>query len=95
MSAPCPILGFIVTIAFRGDPSPAERQQVVGSLIERLERHDLTGTLRSDREVDVSVRREGSQATDADRALVLAWSAEWTGRAAITVGDVVDLSAGA
>jgi uncharacterized protein YggL (DUF469 family) len=89
------MLGFTVTIALRGDPSATERQQVVGSLIELLERHDLTGAVRGDRKIDVIVRRDGSQATDADRALVRSWAEQWTARAEIRVGDIVDLTAGA
>jgi hypothetical protein len=89
------MLGFTVTIAFSGDPDATARQQVVASLIGLLERHDLTGVVRGDRVVDVVVRREASQATDADRALVRAWAADWTSRGEITVGDVVDLTPGA
>ena len=93
MTAPCPMLGFTVTIVLRDDASAAERQQVVGSLIDLLQRHDLAGAVRGDRVVDVIVRREGSQATDADRSLVREWAAEWSAWAAITIGDVVDLAA--
>ena len=95
MTAPCPMLGFTVTVELRGDASAAERREIVASLVGLLERHDLTGTVRGDRVIDVVVRRDGSQATDADRALVRAWAAAWTARAAIAVGDVVDLTAGA
>jgi hypothetical protein len=95
VTAPCPILGFTVTITLRRDASPAERQEIVGSLVDLLRRHDLTGSVRGDRVVDVVVRRDGSQATDADRALVRGWAGQWAARAAVAVGDVVDLTPGA
>jgi hypothetical protein len=92
MTAPCPLLGFVVTIALRND---ADRAQVVASLIDVLERHDLSGLVRGARSVEVVIRRDGAQATDADRDLVRTWSAEWTPRASIIIGDVVDLTTGA
>jgi len=37
------------------------------------------------------VTRDGSQATDADRTLVREWAARWRTRAAIEIGDLIDL----
>jgi uncharacterized protein YggL (DUF469 family) len=86
------MLGFTVTIAPRDATSPDERRRIVDSLIDALERHDLTGAVRGTGAVEVVVRRDGSQATDADRELVQAWAADWSGRAVIAVGDIVDLT---
>jgi len=88
MTAPCPILGFTITITLH----TAEREKILASLVELLDRNDLTGAVRGNRVVDVVVRREGSQATDADRALVRTWATDWSTGAQIAIGDVVDLT---
>lgn len=87
MSAPCPILGFIVTIALPDDGVAAVRD-----LVDVLEAHGLTARHGVGQVIELVVHREGSQATDADRAIVRDWAARWSGRATVTVGDLIDLA---
>ena len=46
---------------------------------------------RGDRRLEYVVSREGSQATQADRELVLEWAKRWNQIAAIEVSDIIDL----
>lgn len=82
MSAPCPALGFVVETAGASARDTA-------ALAETLVRHGLEG--EPDAEGRVVVRREGAQATDADRGLVLEW-ARAAGFRDTAVGPIVDLS---
>jgi uncharacterized protein YggL (DUF469 family) len=92
MSAPCPALGFIITIDLRPSVSEADIDTLVDDLIDLLESHGLQTGGGGDTTLEFVVNREGGQATDADRALVRDWAARWSDHAAISVGDIVDLS---
>ena len=86
MSAPCPLLGFVVAIA--GDD--ARRRALSAELAALLGAHGLAATPAG--LGHIAVTRDGSQATDADRRLVLAWAAGHAAGDAISVSDVRDLS---
>jgi uncharacterized protein YggL (DUF469 family) len=93
MSAPCPSFAFTVTMAPRDDVSTAERDAMVLEFVELAELYDLTAWPGGVGAVlEYVVRREGSQATDADRRVVRDWSRRWAARATIVVGDLVDVS---
>jgi hypothetical protein len=62
------------------------------SLTELLDAHGLVASGGGRRQMLFVVGREGSQATEAERALVQRWAVEWSGEAAIAVSDLVDLS---
>lgn len=87
MSAPCPILGFVVRVA----PS-RETQAILADLRALL---DATG-LGTDASIDATslpIYREGSQATDADRQIIREWAEH---RAVdVEVSDLIDLNRGA
>lgn len=87
MSAPCPDFGFVVTIRSAASRSPA----IVADLLSVLEEHALSGDVRGIGTQEVVVRREGTQATHADREVVRAWADPWIGVATISIGDIVDL----
>lgn len=87
MSAPCPDFGFIVTIRSAASRSPA----IVADLLSVLEANDLSADVRGIGTQEVVVRRDGAQATHADREVVRAWADPWIGVATIAIGDIVDL----
>jgi uncharacterized protein YggL (DUF469 family) len=91
MSAPCPALGFVITVALRSSTGEADIDALVDDLIDFLESHGLQTGGAGDRTFEFVVNREGGQATDADRALVRDWAARWADHAEIRVGDIVDL----
>src|SRR5215216_770885 len=91
MSAPCPTFGFVVAMKLRPNAAEAERATLVDEFIDLLERHGLVTGDGKGRAREFVVSREGSQATDADRALVREWAAQQAHRAEIDVGDLVDL----
>ena len=90
MSAPCPALGFNITIAPRPTVDEARIDALVDSLIDFLESHGLQ-TGNAGATLEFAINREGGQATDADRALVREWAARRSDDAEISVGDIVDL----
>ena len=92
MSAPCPALGFNITVAPRSNMGEADVDALVDDLIDFLESHGLQTDGARDTALEFAINREGSQATDADRALVREWAARWSDDAEIRVGDIVDLS---
>ena len=91
MSAPCPTLAFSVTLTLSDDISDSERDALIRDLVALLDRHGLSGARRG-RGTELVVRREGSQATDADRALVRAWADRRADRLGVAVGDLRDLA---
>jgi hypothetical protein len=91
MSAPCPVFGFIVRVAPRAESNDDAASRLCVEFIKVLDVNGLT-TDRGERRAAYLVSREGGQATQADRELVLAWASRWTQAAAITVSDLMDLS---
>jgi len=89
MSAPCPTLGFLVTI--RPHRLNVAERAIVADLESALERAGLS--VRRAGGGAHAVVRDGSQATNADRELVREWAERWAADATIIVGDVVDLGA--
>jgi uncharacterized protein YggL (DUF469 family) len=89
MSAPCPALGFVVTM--RPVTVDADLDVIVDDFLDHVESHDLQTAGSGEAVLSFVVRREGSQATDADRASIREWSARWSTLAAIEIGDIVDL----
>jgi len=92
MSAPCPVFGFIVTARLRDARREADLDLLVADLLTVLESNGLVTRQRGRRGVRYAVSREGSQATHADRELVLGWSERWRSVVEIDVSDLVDLS---
>lgn len=84
MSAPCPALGFRLRLL---DADSATRQEAGRALRRLLDAEGMTGVLAAGGEW--IVRRDGSQATEADRTLVERWLAARGTRA--SVGPIVDL----
>lgn len=95
MSAPCPILCFVVTVGLRSETTPSDAIRLVESLNDLLDQHGLT-TLPQGTEAarEYLIRREGSQATNDDRSLVQHWASHWNATAMVDVGDIIDLSHG-
>ena len=85
------MFGFIVTTRLRDASPDADSKSLVDDLVELLESNDLSMSGGGERNVKYVVSREGSQATHADRELVLAWSERWDAIAEIDVSDLVDL----
>jgi uncharacterized protein YggL (DUF469 family) len=92
MSAPCPEFGFVLTANVRDDAPDARVGALIDDLIELLEAHGLTTAGGGNRLLEYVISREGSQATDADRQLVAAWTNRWDDVATFTVSDLVDLN---
>ena len=93
MSAPCPILGFTVLIELHESAAETEAGALTLSLAQLLATQGLVSSGGGRRQMLFVVGREGSQATEAERQLVERWADEWRDAAAITVSDLVDLSA--
>ena len=93
MSAPCPILGFTVLVDLRESAEEAQGETLSQSLTELLAAQGLESSGGGRRQLLFVVSHEGSQATEAERQLVERWAAEWSDVAAITVSDLLDLSA--
>jgi uncharacterized protein YggL (DUF469 family) len=92
MSAPCPVLGFVVTVAIRPNVDEGDVDALVDEFIDLLEGHGLQTGGGGDVTFEFVVNREGGQATDADRSIVREWATRWSERAQIDVGDIVDLN---
>ena len=84
MSAPCPTFGFIVHPARDQDANAVRRE-----LAERLA---ATGLVVDVRASHIVVTREGSQATDSDRQLVIELLNGEMKAGAATLSDLVDLN---
>lgn len=96
MSAPCPVLGFYVRLDVRSGTETAE--ELRQSLAELLDSEDLVADERDerdDRALAWAVHREGAQATEADRQIVIDWSERSAAAGVVTVSDLVDLNPGA
>ena len=91
MSAPCPIFGFVVAARLRDASTVADSDSLVDDLIDVLESNDLMTNTGAHRRLEYLVSREGGQATQADRELVLAWAERWSAIAEIRVSDLIDL----
>jgi hypothetical protein len=83
MSAPCPSFGF--TVRLQHDDA-----DLLAALRSLLDEHGLESETISRSPTTLAVSREGTQATDADRALVVAWAAS-RGDGEIAVSEIIDL----
>jgi uncharacterized protein YggL (DUF469 family) len=92
MSAPCPVLGFVIRVALADLASESDADAVVDDLMAFLENHGLVGAGEGARTLEFVVHRDGSQADERDREMVRDWSARWTGRAKVDVGPLTDLN---
>jgi hypothetical protein len=92
VSAPCPTLGYTIsvepraTVDFSALADDLRRLAVANGLV--VSRHGP----RDPRPLAFEVTREGSQATQADRELLLNWAARWNRVAMISVSDLEDVS---
>jgi hypothetical protein len=90
MSAACPMLGFMIDVVLSAGATETANE-IRKDLVTHLEPHGLSvadaGTAR------YTITRDGSQATHADRELVMLWTERWTSVAEVHVSDLVDLSA--
>ena len=87
MTAPCPEFGFLVRILLRSSDDG-----ITNDLLELLEKNGLSGGRRHATALEYVVTREGSQATNADRELVVEWARNWATDAEVLVSDLADLS---
>jgi uncharacterized protein YggL (DUF469 family) len=92
LSAPCPILGFTVLIELRDSVADARGEALRSALGALLESNGLTMVGGGRRRARLEVRREGSQATEADRRIVAAWAAERGDVASVSVSELIDLT---
>jgi hypothetical protein len=79
-------------LTLRDDVTEDERDAVIDDLLSALEREGLSVAGHGDRTMEFIVRRDGSQATDADRGVVRAWAERWAARADVDVGEVTDVA---
>lgn len=93
MSAPCPVLGFVIDVRYRPGASEADRAALVTDLLDALEAHGLDTDTADHGASAFVVQREGGQATHDDTEALRRWSTRWTSLAEIHVSDIVDLSA--
>jgi len=92
MTAPCPTLGFVVTMQFAAEIPSATFDALLEDWIDVTEARGLTcdggGTAEHARYL---VYREGAQAEEADREAVIAWLATRSEIVESAVGPVHDL----
>lgn len=92
MSAPCPVLGFVVQAILHATTTDADADALRDDFVDLLETNDLSTGGGGDRRLEYAVTRDGGQATQADRELVLAWAVRWAHVAQVAVSDLVDLN---
>ena len=92
MSAPCPVLGFVIRVALAPSASEADADAIVDDLMAFLENHGLVGAGEGAHTLEFVVHRDGSQADERDRDIVRDWSTRWTQRATIDIGPLTDLN---
>lgn len=83
MSAPCPTFGFTVRLHH-------ENADFLAALNALLEEHGLASDVVSRAPLTLAVSREGTQATDTDRALIIAWAAR-RAEIPVSVSELFDL----
>jgi hypothetical protein len=88
MSAPCPILGFVVRVI----PSSPDVSALLADLRALLDANGLATDAPPDAR-EIPIYREGSQATHADRQIIREWAEPWAGD--VEISDLVDLNRGA
>src|SRR3954471_2944984 len=92
MTAPCPALGLIFTATLGAGATEADADALTDDLIDLLEANELVARGGGGQVIRLVIYREGGQATDADRQMILEWAREWEDVASIVVTDVVDLN---
>jgi uncharacterized protein YggL (DUF469 family) len=92
VSAPCPVLGFVVS--FQVDQMPDEQRRTLWEdFVRTIERRGLccdqgtSGAMSSH-----VVQAEAAQATEADREAVLEWARVHGAIISIDVGPLIDLA---
>jgi uncharacterized protein YggL (DUF469 family) len=93
VSAPCPVFGFRVQITLPPTAADDSSRAIADSLFEILDANGLVKVGGGNRLIELTVNRQGAQATDADRQLVIDWAAQWTHTADVRVSDLIDLNA--
>ena len=91
MSQPCPQLGIILCVARHASTASSAAAALRDDLFHLLEANGLSASTSSNQREYV-ISREGGQATDVDRQLLLEWSARWAQLASIAVSPVTDVS---
>jgi len=86
MTAPCPAFGFVVRVALR-----SSHDAISDHLAELLEKNGLSSRAVGATAGEYVVTRDGTQATNADRELVIEWARRWAGVADVRVSDLIDL----
>jgi hypothetical protein len=89
MSAPCPILGFVVRVTERSQLSASAVRAI---LLDAVADNGLEVQPMGDRPAAFALTREGSQATEADRQLVIRHLEGKVAPADVHVSDIVDLA---
>lgn len=92
MSAPCPVLGFVIRVTMAPAAAESDIDALIDDLMALLETNGLVGAGEGDRTLEFVVHRDGSQATEQDREIIRAWSSRWTHDATVDVGPIADLN---
>jgi len=95
VSPPCPTFGFTIQVEPR---ATVDFTALADDLRRLAQANGLVVARRGARDprpLAFDVTREGSQATQADRELLLEWAARWNRVAAISVTDLGDMSSAA
>jgi uncharacterized protein YggL (DUF469 family) len=87
------VLGFVVNVTLDSTVTEPESAALVAELIELLEASGLSAGGGGHRALEYVIHRDGSQATEQDRALVRSWAAMWSRCAIVTIGELTDLDA--
>lgn len=92
MTAPCPTLGFHVTMELLVDPGEHADEALLDAWIDFLEARGLYCGGGGRQRVELVVASEASQATENDRVAAEAWLASRPELATWHVGDLEDLN---
>jgi uncharacterized protein YggL (DUF469 family) len=92
MSAPCPTLGFHLTITFAADASADRRAALRAAFGAMIASSGLLCETSGDRSVACTVTGDGTQATESDREHLAAWLRAQPGIGDLKIGPLTDVA---
>jgi len=91
MTAPCPAFGFVILV----EPRATVDFTALADDLRRVTQANGLVITRRPRALAFEITREGAQATQADRELLLDWATRWNRVADIAISDLEDMNSAA
>lgn len=92
MSAPCPTLGFRLAFSFAPNASAARRMDVRSAFLRTVAEIGLVSEPGGSGMFEYTITGDGTQATESDRARLVAWLEEHEEIATSRVGPLTDVT---